>query len=148
MSRLTLRLVRAAFVCLAAGIALGAAFAIDRRLGGALRPLHAELNLWGWVTLLIYGMAYHIVPRFAGQPLRRPRLAEVQSYLAIAGVALAALGWLASVWSPALAPALRAGGASLQLAAALAGALIIGELLRSRPARAGAAIPPAGGQRP
>ena len=78
MSTLTLRCVKAAFVALALGIGLGAWFAIDRAPGAWLRPLHAEMNLWGWTTLLIYGMAYHMLPRFAGRPLRRARLAEAQ----------------------------------------------------------------------
>ena len=49
------------------GIGLGVSFALDRRLGARLRPLHVELNLWGWATLLIYGMACHTVPRFCRQ---------------------------------------------------------------------------------
>lgn len=95
MTPLSLRCVKAALVFLTLGIGLGASFAFDRALGAQLRPLHAELNLWGWVTLLIYGFAYHMLPRFSGRPLRSQRLADAQSWLAIGGVALAALGWLA-----------------------------------------------------
>jgi heme/copper-type cytochrome/quinol oxidase subunit 1 len=91
MSPLTVRCIKAAFIYLALGIGLGASFAIDRAFGAGLRTLHAEFNLWGWSTLLIYGMGYHMLPRFTGQPLRWPRLAEVQSWLAIGGVALTAL---------------------------------------------------------
>ena len=86
MSQLTVRCIKAAFIYLALGIALGASFAIDRSLGPSLRPLHAELNLWGWVTILIYGMGYHMLPRFTGRPLASPRLADIQSWLAIGGV--------------------------------------------------------------
>jgi heme/copper-type cytochrome/quinol oxidase subunit 1 len=132
MSELTLRCIRAAFVFLACGIALGAAFALDRPLGAALRPLHAELNLWGWVTLLIYGMAYHMLPRFAGRPLPRTRVANVQAWLAIGGVVLAAAGWLAALGAPALAPPLRALGGAAQLGAALLFAGLIGALLWRR----------------
>lgn len=131
MSPLTRRLVRASFAYLALGVALGGAFALDRALGAALRPMHAELNLWGGVTLLIYGMAYHMLPRFAGRPLRSPRLADAQSWLAIGGVALAAAGWCAAVWHPALAPALRAAGAVSQLGAALTFAMLVHNLLRA-----------------
>ncbi len=130
MSRLTLRCIKAGLVCLVLGIGLGASFAIDRSLGAALRPLHAELNLWGWVTLLIYGMAYHMMPRFSGQPLRRPRLAEAQSWLAIAGVALASVGWLAGTTDLSLL--IRAGGGVIQLIAAILFAWMIGELLIPR----------------
>lgn len=129
MSALTLRCIKAAFASLALGVGLGAWFAIDRAAGAWLRPLHAELNLWGWATLLIYGMAYHMLPRFLGRPLLRVRLANAQSWLAIGGAALAALGWLGlvSAW-PAAQTLLLVGGA-LQLGAATLFALLIGELL-------------------
>ena len=97
MNALSIRCIKAAFVYLACGIGLGVWFAVDRATGAWLRPLHAELNLWGWATLLIYGMAYHMLPRFAGRPPRWPRLAAAQSWLAIASVALVAAGWIGVV---------------------------------------------------
>jgi heme/copper-type cytochrome/quinol oxidase subunit 1 len=130
MSRLTIRCIKAAFLCLALGIGLGASFAFDRSLGAALRPLHAELNMWGWVTLLIYGMGYHMLPRFAGKPLRWPRLAEGQSWLAIGGVALAACGYLLALAAPEAGRTLLLVGSTLQLAAALVFATVAGELLK------------------
>jgi hypothetical protein len=132
MSPLTIRCLKAAFLALAGGILLGALFAIDRPLGAMLRPLHAELNLWGWTTLLIYGMAYHMLPRFCGRPLRRQRLADLQSWLAIAGVLLAALGWSLLPALPTAGRALLALGGAGQLAAALGFALLAAELLRPR----------------
>jgi Na+/proline symporter len=130
MSQLTLRCVKAAFIALAAGIALGTSFALNRALGAQLRPLHAELNLWGWTTLLIYGMGYHMLPRFCGRPLRRTRLAELQSWLAIGGVAAASCGWLLRLSAPVAGQALVAAGAVAQLAAALIFAALGAELLR------------------
>ncbi|HMQ33298.1 MAG TPA: hypothetical protein PKD53_21375 [Chloroflexaceae bacterium] len=129
MSPLSIRCIKAAFLALAAGIALGAAFALDRALGAQLRPLHAELNLWGWTTLLIYGMGYHMLPRFAGRPLRRARAADLQSWLAIGGVVAASLGWLLRMTAAAPAQALLAAGGLAQLAAAVLFALLMGELL-------------------
>ena len=131
MNKLTLRCVKAAFVALALGIGLGAWFAIDRAPGAWLRPLHAELNLWGWTTLLIYGMAYHMLPRFAGRPLRRTRLVEAQSWLAIAAVALIAIGWVGVVNAVPLAQAVLIAGGALQVGAAALFALLIGELLNA-----------------
>ena len=129
MNSLSIRCIKAAFICLALGIGLGAWFAVDRAQGAWLRPLHAALNLWGWATLLIYGMAYHMLPRFAGRPLRRVRLAAAQSWLAIGGIALVTLGWIGLLSALPLAhPVLIAGGA-IQVAAAALFALLIGELL-------------------
>ena len=119
MTALSLRCVKAAFLFLAIGIALGASFAIDRAIGAQLRPLHAELNLWGWVTLLIYGFAYHMLPRFTGRPLRSQRLADAQSWLAIGGVALAALGWLGLALQIPYARLVAVAGGLCQIAAML-----------------------------
>jgi hypothetical protein len=130
MSSLSLRCIKAAFVYLALGLALGVSFAISRPLGATLRPLHAELNLWGWTTLLIYGMGYHMLPRFCGRPLRRVRLAGLQSWLAIGGVAAASLGWLLGLPTPPAGRALLVAGGLAQLAAALIFALLGAELLR------------------
>jgi cbb3-type cytochrome oxidase subunit 1 len=120
MSPLTVRCIKAAFCYLALGIFLGASFAIERSIGVRLRFLHAEFNLWGWSTLLIYGMGYHMLPRFLGRPLRWPKLAELQSWAAIVGVALMSLGWLSQSAGSPLAFALLLSGGLLQLFAASA----------------------------
>jgi uncharacterized membrane protein len=94
MNALSLRLVRHAVLALAVGVGLAILFGFNRSWGALLRPLHAELNLFGGLTLLIYGMAYHMLTRFIGAPLRFTRLAAIQSWLAIGGVWLAVVGWL------------------------------------------------------
>ena len=128
MNRLSIRCIKAAFICLALGIGLGAWFAVDRAQGVWLRPLHAALNLWGWTTLLIYGMAYHMLPRFTGRPLRA-RIATIQSWLAIGGIALVSIGWLGVVAALPLAQGILLAGGALQVLAATLFALLIGELL-------------------
>lgn len=50
------------------------------------RPAHTHLNLLGFVTSMIYGVAYHAVPRFKGVPFRRPRLALAQVIVATTGM--------------------------------------------------------------
>ncbi len=57
------------------------------------RPAHAHLNLLGFVTSMIYGVAYHAVPRFRGVPFRRPRLALVQVVVATTGMLGMVLGF-------------------------------------------------------
>lgn len=130
MSILSIRLIKVAFVYLAAGSALGVIFAFDRVLGASLRPVHAEFNLWGWVTLLIYGMGYHMLPRFTGRPLRSERLAAAQAAIAIGGAALAAAGWLALLVELPLARLLLVIGGALELTAALIFTVLMARLLR------------------
>ena len=132
MSRLTVRLVRAAFVYLACGIGLGVLFALDRAYGPQWRWLHGEFNLWGWVTLLIYGLAYHMLPRFSGRPLRSRRLADLQSWAAIGGVALAGGGWSAQALQMEGTRALLLVGGGLQTLAALLFIYLVGTLLYGR----------------
>jgi hypothetical protein len=85
----------AAIVLLAIGGTLGGIFAIDPAIGARLRLAHADINLFGWTGLLISGAGYYLAPRFAGQPLRWPRLAPVQLSVLAAGVGLgaAAFAW-------------------------------------------------------
>ncbi len=47
-----------------------------------LRYAHVHLNLLGWMSMMIYGVGYHILPRFNGNPLAFPKLAVVHLFLA------------------------------------------------------------------
>jgi heme/copper-type cytochrome/quinol oxidase subunit 1 len=132
MNQVTVRCIKAAFCFLALGIALGASFAIDRSIGAGLRSLHAQFNLWGWSTLLIYGMAYHMLPRFLGRPLTWPKLAEWQSWLAIIGVSILSFGLLGQRFEWPLALVCVVLGALLQGLAALAFACQVGTMLQKR----------------
>lgn len=134
LSPLSLRCIGAAGLALAGGIGLGVTFACVPRLGALLRPAHAELNLWGFAGLLIYGMAYHMIPRFAANPLRSPRAADWQSWLAIGGSAATVAGWLALAGALPGARWLLLGGGALQTAAAaIFGALMLAALRRRPP---------------
>jgi hypothetical protein len=68
----------AAGLFLLVGVALGAVFAIDPVMGARLRLSHAEVNLFGFVALVIVGAGNYLVPRFAGRVPRWPRLAVVE----------------------------------------------------------------------
>lgn len=41
-------------------------------------PAHAHINLVGFVTMMIFGVSYHMFPRFAGRPLHSVSIARVQ----------------------------------------------------------------------
>jgi hypothetical protein len=129
MSTLSIRCIRAALLCLAAGIGLGAWFGLDRTVGATLRPLHAILNLWGWVALLVYGMGYHMLPRFTGRPLYRTRLAHMQSWMAIAAIVLVAAGLIGARAAIPLISGLTVAGSVLVLASAGLFTWLMGELL-------------------
>jgi cytochrome c oxidase cbb3-type subunit 1 len=47
----------------------------------ALKFVHSHLNMLGWVSMMIYGVGYHILPRFMGRPLYSNKIGEAQFYL-------------------------------------------------------------------
>lgn len=55
--------------------------------------LHGHLMLLGFVTMIIYGIALHVLPRFSGRLLFSERLADVQFALANAGLLVLASGF-------------------------------------------------------
>ena len=48
----------------------------------ALKFVHSHLNMLGWVSMMIFGVGYHILPRFMGRPLYSNKIGEAQFYLA------------------------------------------------------------------
>lgn len=48
--------------------------------------VHSHLNMLGWVSMMIYGVGYHILPRFAGRALKYPKLGEFQFWTANIGL--------------------------------------------------------------
>lgn len=44
-------------------------------------PAHAHINLIGFVSMMIFGVSYHMFPRFAGRPLHSVPIARVQFIL-------------------------------------------------------------------
>ncbi|MFQ5956455.1 MAG: hypothetical protein ACE5KK_01645 [Candidatus Brocadiales bacterium] len=47
-----------------------------------LRFAHGHLNLLGWVSMMIYGVGYHILPRFSGNPVAHPQFMVYHFWLA------------------------------------------------------------------
>jgi cbb3-type cytochrome oxidase subunit 1 len=98
MSTTTVRFIKMSLVYLALGATLGAIFPIFPRLLG-LKYAHVHLNLLGFMSMMIYGVAYHILPRFQGKMLYSERLADVQFWLANIGlIGLAVFSALSSYW--------------------------------------------------
>ncbi len=58
------------------------------------KPIHTHFNLLGWMSMMIYGVGYHILPRFSGTPLWSDRLATVHLWTSNIGLVGMAIGWL------------------------------------------------------
>jgi cbb3-type cytochrome oxidase subunit 1 len=84
--------VRSAVVWLALGVTLGLAMALHPPLL-VYRTVHLHMNLLGFMSMMVFGVGYHIFPRFAGVPLHDPRLAVFHWWVANAGLVLLSAGF-------------------------------------------------------
>ena len=69
---------------------------------------HAHIVLTGFVMMTIFGIAYHILPRFAGKPLHNEGWAAAHFWLAAPATAAMAIGFTHTF----AVPLLWAGGAA------------------------------------
>lgn len=83
--------IRASLAWFAAGVSLGLAMTVYPAWT-VYRTAHLHMNLLGFVSMMIFGVAYHVIPRFSGNPLESPRLAVVHWWLANVGLATFVLG--------------------------------------------------------
>jgi len=92
MSKITVAFIRAAMVYFVLAMLLGIHMS---RTGAAYpsMPIHVHFNLLGWMSMMIYGVAYHILPRFSGQPLWSEKLSKWHFYLANIGLIGMTFGW-------------------------------------------------------
>lgn len=93
---------------------------------GVLKPAHAWLNLFGFISLVIAGSLLHLLPTVAAARIRRTAASMVTFVALAAGPALAALGFVLG------SDLLAFGGAALLVAGAGALAWHALTVLRSR----------------
>lgn len=97
--------IRSSLLWLGIGVLLGL-YMVVVPAAIAYRPAHMHANLLGFVSMMIFGVAYHVLPRFLGQPLHSRRIAAVHVWISNAGLAALVAGWLlrphVSFWSPIL----------------------------------------------
>ena len=114
------RVVRASLVWFGIGVLIGVSMAFFPRQALVYRTAHIHANLLGFVSMMIYGVAYHVMPRFSGNPLHSRREAAIHLWVANLGLALLVGGWIARLWLAGLANAgLRTGAALSAVGAAL-----------------------------
>ena len=104
------RFIRSSLVWLGVGVTLGVVMAVHPA-ALAFRPAHLHANLLGFVSMMIFGVAYHVMPRFTGRPLHSPRAAALHLWVANLGLAGMVSGFILRVyrWGPGAA-LLGAGG--------------------------------------
>jgi cbb3-type cytochrome oxidase subunit 1 len=111
------RFIRASLLWLGAGVLLGLWMALDARWLG-LRAAHMHANLLGFVSMMIFGVAYHVIPRFTGHPLHSRRLPAVHLWVANLGLGGMVAGFVLRLWHGAPGTALLGAGALLSASGA------------------------------
>ena len=84
---------KASLAWLGAGVTLGIAMAAHPAWT-VYRTAHFHMNLLGFVAMMIFGVAYHVIPRFSGHPLHRRRVAVAQWWMSNVGLVLMATGFV------------------------------------------------------
>ena len=59
------------------------------------RFIHIHLNLFGFMAMMVFGVAYHILPRFMGKTIKWPALVPTHFYVANIGLIGMMLSYLA-----------------------------------------------------
>lgn len=92
--------VQASLFWLVLGVTVGTAMAMHP-MWTVYRPMHLHMTLLGFVTMMIYGVAYHVLPRFIGRPLWSLKVPVWHWWASNIGLALMSVGFVlrVSVWA-------------------------------------------------
>ncbi len=127
------RFIRSALVWFAVGGLLGLGLALAPMQTMVIKPAHVHANLLGFVSMMIFGVGYHVLPRFTGVPLHSRRLPVAHLWLANLGVAALVAGWIVRAAAGTAGLVLVSGGAAFSTAG---GALFVYNLWRTLDAAA------------
>jgi cytochrome c oxidase cbb3-type subunit 1 len=84
---------RMSVIYFVAGVAVGLGMLLWPSEAGYYLPVHVHLNLLGFMSMMIYGVGYHILPKFSGRHIYSPQIVKVQFWLANAGLIGMAISW-------------------------------------------------------
>ena len=73
--------IKASLIYALIGAVLGVAMAVEPSIAGRIRFVHIHLNLLGFMTMFIAGVAFHVLPRFNARPVPWPEGVKYQFYL-------------------------------------------------------------------
>ena len=110
--------IKSSLAWLAGGVTLGLLMALFPKMI-IYRPAHMHMNLLGFVTMMIFGVGYHLLPRLGGSPLRWPKLPIVHLWLGNTGLALMVTGFILRPWYESPGRMILSIGAISSVAAAL-----------------------------
>src|SRR5689334_6887298 len=77
------------------------------------RPAHAHMNVVGFLTMLVFGVGYQLLPRLFGHPLHSRALGVFHLYAANIGLLGLVVGFALQPWGNPAAPWLMGVGGSI-----------------------------------
>lgn len=98
MDRYTVLFIKASLIYLLLGIIMGIILTLKPFFAilSIFALVHNHLNLFGFMAMMIFGVSYHIIPRFSGKPIYSYKLMRLHFYLANIGLVGLLLGFIAS----------------------------------------------------
>jgi len=93
MERIIVWYLRMSVTYFVLGVVLGIVMLLQPGETGHYLPVHVHLNLLGFMPMMIYGVGYHILPRFSGRNIYSPLLMRIQFWLGNAGLIGMAISW-------------------------------------------------------
>lgn len=93
MEKVIVWYLRMSVIYFAAGALIGFAMILRPDISGYYISTHVHLNLLGFMSMMIYGVGYHILPRFSGQHIYSPTIMHIQFWISNAGLIGMAASW-------------------------------------------------------
>jgi len=108
MEKIVVWYLRMSVIYFIAGAFLGILMVLLPGETNYLTSSHVHLNLLGFMSMMIYGVGYHILPKFSGRNIYSPTIMHVQFWTGNAGLIGMVAAWLffagsASNFKPILA---------------------------------------------
>jgi len=76
-----------------AGAVIGVFMLLLPASAGYYVSTHVHLNLLGFMSMMIYGVGYHILPRFSGKNIYSPLIVRIQFWVTNIGLVGMAISW-------------------------------------------------------
>ncbi len=126
--------IKASLIWLSIGVTLGVAMAAHPAWT-VYRTAHLHMLVLGFVTMMIYGVAYHVIPRFAGTPLYSRAAPGWHCVISNLGLAVMCVGFVMRALARTGASFVLASGGTLSAAGAYTFAFVLWRTLSVRPVK-------------
>ena len=86
--------VRSSLIYLGTGTMIGIGMVLWPDIRFTISRIHVHILLLGFMAMMIYGVGYHILPRFMGRPVYSARLGNTQVWLANITLIGLSISWI------------------------------------------------------